>query len=86
MQFRATLDLAPDKTNPLGERKQVKTCLVDTTPGATSSGRAVRFTPFRDLHRSMLEDTEQASLSKGRSTGGTLGPANGPALGAACAR
>ena len=41
VQFRGTLDMAPNKTNPLGEHKQVKTCLVDTTPGAISSGRAV---------------------------------------------
>ena len=41
VQFRATLDMAPNKTNPLGARKPVKTCLVDTTPGAISSGRAV---------------------------------------------
>jgi hypothetical protein len=38
------------------------------------------------LHRSMLEDTERASLSMGRSAGGTLGPANGPALGSRYAR
>ena len=34
----------------------------------------------------MLENTERASLSMGRSTGGTLGPANGPALGSRYAR
>ena len=38
------------------------------------------------LHRSMLEDMERASLSMGRSAGGTLGPANGPPLGSRYAR
>jgi len=41
VQYRGTLDMAPNKTNPLGARKQTKTCLVDTTPGAISAGQAV---------------------------------------------